>query len=256
MVSTRRRDHDIVARLEFGRIAVFVECDRILVGDAFLERIAEVPEIAVDLVLFDFEVGDRRQQLRVPVDEALVLVDQALLVERDEDFQDSGRQALVHGETLARPVAGGAEALQLVEDQAAGFLFPFPDPVNESLAAHLAAARKLALHQLALDDHLGGDARMVHARLPQHVLAAHPLEADHDVLQRVVERVAHVQRTGHVRWRNDDREGFRARLGVGAGAESVGLVPGLGDPRFYFCGIVGLFEHFLTRFCSLRAIAV
>ena len=35
----------------------------------------------------------------------------------------------------------------------------------------------LRLHQLALDHHLGGDAGVVRARLPQHVLAAHALEA-------------------------------------------------------------------------------
>ena len=43
-----------------------------------LDRIAEVPELALDLDLLDLEVGDRGLQLRVPVDQALVLVDQAL----------------------------------------------------------------------------------------------------------------------------------------------------------------------------------
>ncbi|MNU91316.1 hypothetical protein D3C71_811990 [compost metagenome] len=87
---------------------------------------------------------------------------------------------------------------------------------------------------------------MVHARLPQHVLAAHTLEADQNILQRVVERVAHMQGAGHIRRRDDDGEGFRARLGVGAGTKSISLVPGFGDLRFDGCGIVGLFEHFLT----------
>ncbi len=68
----------------------------------------------------------------------------------------------------------------------------------------VAAVGLLALGKLALDHHLRGDAGMVHARLPQHVLAAHALEADQNVLQRVVERVAHMQRAGDVRRRNDD----------------------------------------------------
>ena len=72
------------------------------------------------------------------------------------------------------------------------------------VAAHVAAAGLLALHQLALDHHLGGDAGMVGARLPQHVAAAHALEAAQHVLQRVVERVAHVQRAGDVRRRDHD----------------------------------------------------
>ena len=48
--------------------------------------------------------------------------------------------------------------------------------LDELLAADV-AAMDLPLHQLALDHHLRGDAGMVHARLPQHVLAAHALEA-------------------------------------------------------------------------------
>ena len=58
-----------------------------------LERIAEVPEMPFDLALLDLEVGDGGVQLGVPVDQPLVAVDQALLVERDED--------------LARPPATG-----------------------------------------------------------------------------------------------------------------------------------------------------
>ena len=40
-------------------------------------------------------------------------------------------------------------------------------------------------------------------------LAAHALEADQDVLQRVVERMADVQRAGDVRRRDDDRSTAR-----------------------------------------------
>ena len=61
------------------------------------------------------------------------------------------------------------------------------------LAAHGAAAGLLAFHQLPLDHHLRGDAGVVGARLPQHVAPAHALEARQDVLQRVVERMAHMQ---------------------------------------------------------------
>jgi hypothetical protein len=49
-----------------------------------------MPQLAVDLLLLDLKVGDRRVQLGVPVHQALVAVDQAVLVEVDED--------LAHGE--------------------------------------------------------------------------------------------------------------------------------------------------------------
>jgi hypothetical protein len=52
--------------------------------------------------------------------------------------------------------------------------------------------RLLPLHHLALHHHLGGDAGVVRAGLPQHVAPAHALEAAENVLQGVVERVAHV----------------------------------------------------------------
>src|SRR3546814_18014799 len=104
----------------------------------------------------------------VPVHQALVAVDQALAVERHEDLQNCLREALVHGEALALPVAGGAEAAELLQDGAAGLLAPGPDPLDEVRAPDLAgvdggprqAAVELAplLRPLALDHHLRGNA--------------------------------------------------------------------------------------------------
>ncbi len=244
---TRRGDRDIIALFGKDDIPVRILLD-IGIGLAAGQRVFEVPHVAFDFPGLDFKIGDRRFELRIPVDQPLAAVDQAFLIERDEDFENGLGQTLVHGEAFARPVAGCAEALQLVEDQAARLFLPFPDALDKGLAAHLATAGKLSLGQLALDDHLRGNARMVHARLPQHVLAAHALEADHDILQRVVERVPHVQRPGHIRRRDDDGEAFRTSLCVGTGTEGVRIVPGFGDLRFDGGGIVGLFEHFLTRF--------
>src|SRR5262245_20232981 len=44
------------------------------------DRIYDVPELALGLDLLHFEVGDRGLKLGVPVDEALVLKDQAIAV--------------------------------------------------------------------------------------------------------------------------------------------------------------------------------
>jgi hypothetical protein len=49
---------------------------------------------------------------------------------------------------------------------------------------------------------------MVHADDPQRVLALHPRVAGQDVLQRIVERMADVERAGNVRRRHDDGEGL------------------------------------------------
>src|SRR5208337_1296801 len=125
----------------------------------------------------DFKVGDRGLQLRVPVDEALVLINKARLMQLDEHLDDRARQPFVHGETFAAPIAGRAKALQLIDNRAPGMLLPGPDALQELLAAKLAAAWLLALHELPLDKALRRDAGVICAGLPEHVAPAHPLEA-------------------------------------------------------------------------------
>ena len=207
------------------------------------DRRAGPLERAARLDLHDLEVGDRRLELRVPVDEALVLVDQPRLVERDEHLEDRLRQALVHGEALAAPVARGAETLQLIGDGRAALFLPGPHLLDELLAPDGAPVRLLPLHHLPLDDHLRGDAGVIGARLPEHVLAAHALEAAQHVLQRVVERVPHVQRARHVRRRDDDAVGLRVGAIRPAGLEGVGALPFRTDARLDFGGLVGLLKH-------------
>ena len=208
-----------------------------------LDRIAQIPERALDLDLLHFEIADRGEQFRVPVDQPLVLVDQPFAMKLDEHLDDGARQALVHGEALARPVAGRAEALQLIDDGAAALFLPLPDAFEEFLPAHLAPPRLLALHQLPLDHHLRGDAGMVGAGLPQHVAAAHALEAAQHVLQRVVERMPHMQRARHVRRRDHDGEGLCATPLGTAGLEGAGVLPDQGHAAFDVGGLVVLLDH-------------
>jgi hypothetical protein len=208
-----------------------------------LDRIADVPEAALYLDLHDLEVGDRGLEARVPVHEALVAVDEPVAVELDEDLDHRARQALVHGEPLARPVAGGAEAAELSEDRPLRFLFLFPDLAQEGLPAHGAAVGPVLGCKPALDHHLGRDAGVVGAGLPQDVLAAHALEAAEHVLERVVEGVAHVQRARHVRRRDDDAIGLRIAALRPARPEGASLLPTLSDARLDGRGIEGLVHH-------------
>ena len=60
---------------------------------AALERVVDPVERVGDLALLDLEVGDRRARARVPVDHVVVAVDQALVVEVDEDLQDRARRS-------------------------------------------------------------------------------------------------------------------------------------------------------------------
>jgi len=61
---------------------------------------------------------------------------------------------------------------------------------------------------LLLDDDLRRNAGVIGADLPQRVVAAHPVVADHEVHQRLLERMPHVQRAGDVRrWQLDAERG-------------------------------------------------
>ena len=122
-----------------------------------------------------------RSGSRAPVDDVLAAVDQALLVEAHEDVADGARKALVEREALARPVAARRRGGSSVADGAAGLRLPLPDALYEFFAAEVAAADAFG-RELALNNHLGGDARVVGSWKPQSVIAEHAVPADDDVI--------------------------------------------------------------------------
>src|SRR5205823_13924453 len=112
-------------------------------------------------------------------------VDEAFLVERDEDLAHGARQARVEREALARPVARDAEAAELMHDGAAGGFPPLPDPAFELRASQRPA--RLGPAELPLAHHLGGDPRMVGPRHPELRPAVHAVVPRKDVLEGAVE---------------------------------------------------------------------
>jgi hypothetical protein len=181
---TRRRDHQLARTIS--------------------QRIRDRPQLAVFFLADDFQIGNRGQQHRIPVHEPLAAIDQALRMQLHEGFDDRFRQAFVHREAFARPVAGHAHAPHLATDRAAGFFLPLPHAFDELFAAERVAGLALAFEQTR-HHHLGRDAGVVGAELPQRALAAHALVTDQRVHDGVLERVAHVQGAGHVRRRQHDR---------------------------------------------------
>ncbi len=215
------RDHDLAAAL-----------------DVVAHRVQHV----VDLAVLDLEVGDGGLERPRPVHEAAVAVDVAALVQAQEHLDHGPRVVVVHREPLAPVVHRRAEPLVLLDDHRAGLRAPLPDLVDERLAADL-LARQALRGQLPLDDRLRGDARVVGAGLPQHVAALHALQADQRVLDGAVQRVAHVQRAGHVRRRQRDavRLAGRVRFRV----ERVRVGPAREDARLGGRGVVprALVQH-------------
>ena len=164
--------------------------------------VAEVVEVALFLLIDDLNIGEGRLCLGVPVDHAQAAIDEALVVEVAEDAEHALAALVVHREGCAVPVARSTEAAQLLEDDAAVLVGPFPSVAEKFFARQLLLLDALLCQAV---DHLGfgGDGGMVCARHPAGVLALHAGTANEDVLNRIIEHVAHVEHTRHVGRRDD-----------------------------------------------------
>ncbi len=78
-----------------------------------------MPEMAVDFVVFHFEIGDRGLKLGIPIDQSFIAIDQPFFVKLHKDFNHGFGKPLIHGETLAAPVTRRTKPFQLVENRAA-----------------------------------------------------------------------------------------------------------------------------------------
>ena len=152
------------------------------IAAAVAQGIADVPEGAGLVHIFDLGVGQGGDAVGAPVDDAAALIDEALFIQVDEGLANGRGAGVVHGEAGAVPVAAGAELHLLGYDARAVFVFPVPDALEELLAAQVVAGQALLGAQLFLHADLGGDAGMVGAGQPQGAVALHALEADQDIL--------------------------------------------------------------------------
>ena len=231
------------------------------IAGAVRERIADIPEMAGLVDILDLRVGEGRQAVRAPVDDAAALVNKALVVHLAEGLTHGFGAALVHGEAAARPVAADAELALLFDDAAAVLFLPRPDALQEFFAAKVIAGLALLDAQLLLDLDLGGDTGVVRTGKPQGAVALHALIAGQNVLQRRVQRVAHVELAGDVGRRHDD--GIGLFVGIGFGLEAVAVQPHLVDLAFHLRRVVLLgqfFSHvdspietyclFFSQFCT------
>ena len=175
-------------------------------ADSVQQRVANAPQVAVFRHVVHFQVRYGRLQDRVPVDQAFLLVDQPVFVEPHEDFVDGGTEALVHGESIPRPVQRRSHAPKLLRDLAPREIAPLPDPFQERFASDVVAAYSIGL-ELALNDHLGGDAGVVGPHLPKCLPAFHALVANQRVHEGVLEPMPQVEAAGDVRRWNGDAEG-------------------------------------------------
>ena len=177
--------------------------DVILAVDRLGQRIAQVPQVALLVLVLGLVVRDSGGAVGTPVDDALAAIDQAVVVPVAEHLAHGLGVVLVHGEALVIEVDGAAHTFDLLDDDATVLVGPIPAGVDKLIAADLQAADAFALEFL-VDLGLRSDTGVVGAEHPARGLAAHAGHADDGVLDGVVGGVAHVELAGHVGRRNGD----------------------------------------------------
>ena len=175
--------------------------DVVLAVDRLGQRVAQVPQVALLVLVLGLIVRDGGGAVGAPVDDALAAIDQAVVVPVAEDLAHGLGIVLVHGKALVVEVDGAAHALDLLDDDAAVLVGPVPAGVDKLVTANLQAANALAL-ELLVDLGLRGDTGVVGAQHPARGLAAHAGHTDDGILDGVVGGVTHVKLAGHVGRRN------------------------------------------------------
>ena len=171
----------------------------------------EVVEVALLLLHDDFFVRKCGAGNGAPVNHPAAAVDEAFLVEIDKDLLDAGGIGGIHGEAFPGPVTGGAEFLELLDNDAAVLFFPLPDLLEKFVPTEVIAVLDLALFlERAFHDGLGGDAGMIRAGKPKNFQAHQAGAAGENVLQGVVENVTEGEDARDVGGWDDNRKG---RLG-------------------------------------------
>jgi len=103
--------------------------------------ITDIPQETLIGLEFHFQVGNGRMTARTPVDDIVPLVNHIFIIKPHKYFPDRLGQAFIHGEAFAFPIAGTAQALELIDDDAAIFFLPFPDAGNEFFASQIVAGQ-------------------------------------------------------------------------------------------------------------------
>ena len=119
-------------------------------------------------------------------------------------------------------------------------LFPAPHAAQKFFAPDVVSRHAFGI-ELALDDHLGRDAGVIGARLPEGVVALHAVITHQGIHDGVLEGVTHVQAARDIGRRNHDAVGLTLATRLEVAIFFPYPVPGL----LYFPGVVGLIHSLL-----------
>ena len=162
-----------------------------------------------------FLVAECREGHWAPVHHALPAVDKTFLMEIDKNLLHAPCIGFIHCESLTSPIAGTTELFELVDNDAAMFLLPLPDALQELIASKVVAGLLFFLAKAAFNDGLRGDAGMIRTRKPEDLVSGLASAAGEDVLQCVVENMSERENSSDIGWRNDDGESRFGGRGIG-----------------------------------------
>ena len=175
------------------------------------DRIIDVPEKSVLVLMYNLCIRNRSLAYRTPVDDSGTFVNISFLIETDKYLLNSLGTALIHGKTLALPVCGCTQFFQLVDDLSAVLFFPCPGMFHKLVTANLVLVDSLFTKFLCYLN-LCSDGCVVCSRLPESLVALHSLETDQDILHGLIQCMAHMQLSGYIGRRHYDCERFFVRI--------------------------------------------
>ena len=158
----------------------------------FNNGVLNVPQVTCVILMFYFDITQSGVTVYAPVGNAGAFVNQAFFVQGAEHFTYSLRAAFIHGKAFAFPVAGNAQAFQLVDDTVAVLVFPNPNAFQEFFTTKVIASFVFFFFDYFFYFDLGSKACVVIARHPQGVVTHHTVPTDKNILQGVVQCVTHV----------------------------------------------------------------
>ena len=187
---------------------------------AVCQLVADGVKLALGWGHDDLFIGKRGKENGIPVHHAVTAVDETFVEQLGEYTGNLRGVYVVHGEALALPVAGAAELLELVDDDTAVFILPLPYHVHEILAAYIeAGAGRILLGKFLFHAGLGGNTGVVGAGQPEHFLSFLAGAAGKNILNCIVQHVAHVQHTCHIG--RGDYDAIGGLVGAGVCVEAT-----------------------------------